>query len=110
MIKQLLIKFYNWLGIKLEIPVHVCPGIPVHTCPPIPDNILIIEPKIFDILPDIMTWIGQQQACGDGVSGEYKRHQVYSRAIKQYPDMLLSDLALAIEIGIQKLKGEYNGK
>ncbi len=110
MIRQLLIKFYNWLGMRLKIPVHVCPPIPEHTCPPLPDNILVIEPTILEILPDIMVWIGQQQSCGDGVSGEYKRHQVYSKAIKQYPDMLLSDLALAIEIGIQQLKGERNGK
>ena len=109
MIRQLLIKFYDWLGIKLEIPVHVCPPIPEHICPVIPDNVLIIDPAIFDVLPELMIWIEQQESCNDNVSGEYKRHQVYAKALKQYPDMKEIDLSLAIEIGIQKIKGGNHG-
>ena len=34
-------------------------------------------------------------------SGEAKRHQVYSRLIKQFPEARKKDLALAIELGLQ---------
>lgn len=65
----------------------------------IPDNIQIL-------LPEIMIWINQQEACNMGVSGEYKRHQVYSRAIKHYPDVDHFNLSMAIEIVIQRLRGK----
>lgn len=36
-------------------------------------------------------------------SGEFKRHQVYARLIKEFPEIPKKDLGLAIEIGVQKL-------
>ena len=36
-------------------------------------------------------------------SGEGKRHHVYARLIKEYPEIPKRDLALSIEIGVQKL-------
>lgn len=35
-------------------------------------------------------------------SGEYKRHQVYAKLIKEFPDVKKSELGLAIEVGCQK--------
>lgn len=34
-------------------------------------------------------------------SGEAKRHQVYARLIKQFPEARKKDLALAIELAVQ---------
>lgn len=108
MIKQFLIKFHTWLGNKLGI-IHTCPVQEPHTCPPLPTNILVISTDIFKILPAISILIEEQETF-ENVSGEWKRHQVYAKAIKHYPDMQESELALAIEIGIQKLKGDNYGK
>jgi len=36
-------------------------------------------------------------------SGEWKRHQVYARLIKEFPQISRKDLGLAIEIAVQKL-------
>ena len=36
-------------------------------------------------------------------SGEYKRHQIYSKLIKEFPEVSKKDLALSIELGVQKL-------
>ena len=33
-------------------------------------------------------------------SGEYKRHQVYARLIKEYPTRSRTELALAIEVAL----------
>jgi len=35
-----------------------------------------------------------------GVSGEYKRHQVYARLIKEYPAAAKRTLGLAIELSL----------
>ena len=35
--------------------------------------------------------------------GEWKRHQVYARLIKEFPQISRKDLGLAIEIAVQKL-------
>mgnify|MGYP001558843935 CR=1 FL=1 len=37
-------------------------------------------------------------------SGEAKRHQVYARLIKEFPNVLKRDLGLAIEMALQPLK------
>jgi hypothetical protein len=36
------------------------------------------------------------------VDGEYKRHMVYAELIKRFPNMRKRDIALAIEVAIQK--------
>jgi hypothetical protein len=36
-------------------------------------------------------------------SGEYKRHEVYARLIKEFPAVPRRDLALAIELAVRKL-------
>ena len=36
-------------------------------------------------------------------SGEYKRHQVYAKLIKQFPAVPKRDLALAIELAVRRL-------
>lgn len=99
MFKNLLLKFHSWLGIKLNIPIHVCPESPIHICPPIPENIFIIKPELFRFLPDVEKLVIEQESIPD-VSGEYKRHQVYSRLIKNYSFMPKHEIALAIEIAI----------
>ena len=35
--------------------------------------------------------------------GEYKRHQVYARLLKEFPKVPKKELGLAIEIGVNKL-------
>jgi hypothetical protein len=37
------------------------------------------------------------------VDGEYKRHMVYAELIKRFPDKRKRDIALAIELAINKL-------
>ena len=37
------------------------------------------------------------------VSGEYKRHVAYAQLIKEFPDRDKRDIALAIELGVQRL-------
>jgi hypothetical protein len=38
-------------------------------------------------------------------AGEYKRHQVYARLIKLFPDAERIDLAQAIELALRKIRG-----
>lgn len=38
-----------------------------------------------------------------GTSGEYKRHAVYAKMIRAFPDTRRRDLALAIEQAVQEL-------
>ena len=42
----------------------------------------------------------------EGTSGEYRRHQVFSRLMKLYPKMPHYKIALAIEIVNTRRKGE----
>ena len=37
------------------------------------------------------------------MSGEYKRHQVYARLIKRFPDVPRRDIGLAIELAVREL-------
>lgn len=54
--------------------------------------------KSFD--PVLLERVAELVAHADQVdgSGEYKRHQVYARLIKEYPATPRSTLALAIEV------------
>lgn len=97
MFRKLLFKLYYYLEKKLGISKHICP-LP----PPTDIFILHIAPEIINILPDIEVWIKEQELIPN-VSGEFKRHNVYAKVIKKYPQMRKRDLALAIEIAIQKV-------
>ena len=37
------------------------------------------------------------------ISGESKRHQVYAKLIKEFPEVLKRDLGLSVELGVQRL-------
>lgn len=39
------------------------------------------------------------------MKGEGKRHQVYARMLKLYPDAEKADVALAIELAVRRMKG-----
>ena len=39
-----------------------------------------------------------------GESGEYKRHQVYAKLLKSFPQADKQDLAFAIELGLRGVK------
>lgn len=52
-----------------------------------------------DIAADSLTHQADQLA--DSPSGEYKRHWVYGKLIKQFPDRRRRDIALAIELALQ---------
>lgn len=39
-----------------------------------------------------------------GWSGEAKRHQVYARLIKRYPDMPRHEVAFALELAVRKVR------
>jgi len=68
---------------------------------------LDIPDDIKTILHIIKTYIEDMDlSSAEGTSGEYKRHVVYSRLIKEYPAMRHSRIALAIEIVIARIKGE----
>ncbi len=49
------------------------------------------------------TFVRKVEAELTDQTGEYKRHIVYSRLIKQYPDARKRDLAFAIEQVMQEL-------
>lgn len=38
-----------------------------------------------------------------GTSGEYKRHQVYAKLLKKFPDLPKRDIGLAIELAVHKV-------
>lgn len=95
MIEKILMKLYLYLEKRLRIPKHVCP------VPPMSDNVMELKSEIIDILPQVLSWILEQENISSA-SGESKRHQVYAKAIKKYPHMRKRDLALAIEIVISK--------
>ena len=66
----------------------------------IPDDIKTILPIIKTYIEDI------NLSSAEGTSGEYKRHVVYSRLMKLYPEIPHYRIALAIEIAIARIKGE----
>jgi hypothetical protein len=47
--------------------------------------------------------VREQEAFTD-TSGEYKRHQVYAKLIKEFPDVRQRDLGLAIELAVQRIE------
>jgi len=46
-------------------------------------------------------WTAWAEETFPGTSGEHKRHQVYARLLRIYPDAPRRDVALAIELALQ---------
>jgi len=42
----------------------------------------------------------QDERCALGTSGEYKRHEVYARLLKEFPEVRKRNVALAIEVAL----------
>ena len=76
--KNFIIKYLVWLLNKLESPQDL--------------------PAYMDRAKILVTSIDKAEQ-----SGEWKRHQVYARLIKEFPQISRKDLGLAIEIAVQKL-------
>lgn len=55
-----------------------------------------LPPLSYDLLKRAGTLITEQEQFADR-SGEAKRHQVYARLLKEYPNRSKGDLAFAIE-------------
>lgn len=87
MVYKLLFALYKWIKTRYKLD----------------KDILIINQDIAGTLPVITEWVLQYENVPN-VSGEWKRHQVYAKAIKEYPDMKKRDLALSIEICIARLE------
>lgn len=63
-----------------------------------------LEPAdAFSKRTDELVRLADTQSGGDA-SGEYKRHIVYARLIKDFPTARRCDLALAIEQAIQRIR------
>lgn len=60
---------------------------------------LVSEPKQ-SILKDAKELVTQVELIYKEQSGEYKRHQVYSKLLKKYPEETKREIALAIEIAM----------
>jgi len=52
-------------------------------------------------LTSIIAEVNKADKVYEGTSGEHKRHQVYSRLIKKYPDIDKKELAYAIEVAVR---------
>ncbi len=62
---------------------------------------LLLSPEVQAIADSALPL---SSACNSiDMSGEAKRHQVYSRLIKNFPDASRQDIALAIEIAVRSL-------
>ena len=59
---------------------------------PIPDD---------PALPRVRVLVRQQETAG-GPSGEYKRHQVYAKLLKEFPTRRKRELANLIEMAMQR--------
>lgn len=57
-----------------------------------------------DLIATAMPLIDAHDDSMAGASGEAKRHQVYARMIKQHPQASRSDIALAIEVAVRRLR------
>lgn len=50
------------------------------------------------------SWVQKvEAAAATGTSGEYKRHTVYAELLKRFPERRKRDIALAIELAVQKV-------
>ena len=58
--------------------------------------------EIFEMLPTAASICIELDRCN--ASGEWKRHQAYSRLIKQFPDKNKRFIAQAIELAVQRMK------
>jgi len=63
-----------------------------------------VEPNVWEITEIAVPLVSGQEEI-DGVSGEYRRHQVYAKLIKMFPDEELYDIAYALERAVRKFKG-----
>jgi hypothetical protein len=73
-----LIRFLKWCLAKLE---------------PQPDH-----SSLYARTKELVRWADSFAA---GTSGEYKRHQVYARLMKEFPELPKRSLGLAIELALQ---------
>lgn len=76
---------------RVEVPLDIpCPhpGVWVQ----VPESVVAVMPRVREL-------VGEQQRLDPHIqAGERKRHQVYSRLIKEFPFTKWKDLALAIEL------------
>ena len=73
--------------------------------PPEPPVVVaeVIEPLPPDpVLERAREWVAWADGMAPGTDGEYKRHQVYARLIKAFPQSRKRDLAFAIERVMQE--------
>ncbi len=68
-------------------------------------RILSIPPEVIDVAVELLPHILDQEDKHAKETGEYRRHQVYARGLKLYPEMDKVDLALAVELGVRRMKG-----
>ena len=67
------------------------------TPPPAPPELLPEDPALWRVRALV-----KEQETMDGPSGEYKRHQVYAKLLKEFPERRRRDLAYLIEVAIQE--------
>ena len=65
--------------------------------PPIPEPPPVEDPALWRV----RELVSAQESAG-GPSGEYKRHQVYARLLKEFPERRKRDLAYLIELVIRE--------
>ncbi len=84
MMKTYLVRFGLWLaGLGGWVPCER-----THA----PDTPMLISARI---------WTAWAEETFPGTSGEHKRHQVYARLLRIYPEARRRDVALAIELALQ---------
>ena len=65
--------------------------------PPPPPPVVALNK--LDVAADL--WVRQADNLPGNPDGEFKRHWVYSRLLKHFPDRQKRDVALAIELALQ---------
>lgn len=67
---------------------------------PPPKEVLHEEPPVYKRALELCRGA---ETFAPGTSGEYKRHQVYSKLIKEFPEIARKDLGLIIEQAVRRL-------
>jgi len=70
-----------------------------HKLAPIPNELILLVEALLPVILKVEEEHPKE-------SGEYRRHQVYAKGLKLFPNAARDDIGLAIEYGVRKMKGK----
>lgn len=74
-----------------------------HKVVPQDERMIYVGPDVIRVRDGALSLITQWDEVS-GWSGEAKRHQVYARLLKRYPDMSRHEVAFALELAVRKVR------